>query len=265
MHRAGFTRHQVDGIAFYTCDAFDRIPDLRHAFSTRCGELNLGMVPWDAKDRVEHNRFRLLSALGIPKQTLTTLSQIHSSQCHIINKSIAQWDTRIQGDALATSLPGVTVGVLVADCFPVLIAEQKIGAIAAVHAGWRGTLGNIVLKTLEAMERELGLHPRDALVAVGPGIRSCCLEVGSEVDAAFRAEFPETPISVPHGHKFLLDLPLALTAQISKAGVPSSQIFDLGLCTRCHPDCFFSYRAEGKLAGRQMGLLTRICASALSA
>jgi YfiH family protein len=269
MQTNGFIQRQAAGIPYYACTALEQDSGLRHAFSTRCGgvspapegALNLGHVPWDSRANVEENRRRFLSALSLAPDCLTTVAQIHSAEFHIIKTTADQWNPNTRGDALVTAEQGVALAVQVADCFPVLISDPHTGAIAAVHAGWRGTLARILRRTLEGMQRSLGVDPDNVIVAYGPGIRSCCLEVGSEVTSMYEAEFPGHRLCVPHPdrpEKHLLDLPQALNIQLSEAGVPLANVFDLGLCTRCHPEEFFSYRAEGRRAGRMMGLICKI-------
>jgi YfiH family protein len=269
MNIPGFRLRETAGIRYYTCDAFDQAPGLRHGFSTRSGGvsgnstsmLNLGPTAWDVQANVLENRRRFLAALDLPHDCLATASQEHSAEFHIINAPIGQWNPQTRGDALATNSKRIALAVQVADCFPVLVFDPQTGSIAAVHAGWRGTLARILQRTLEGMKHCLGMNPADAWVAIGPGIRPCCLEVGPEVASAFEAAFPGARLHSPHSDtrdKYLLDLPRALMMQLSETGVPLQQRFDLGLCTRCHPDEFFSYRAEGNQAGRMMGIIGRI-------
>jgi polyphenol oxidase len=268
MHSSEFVRREAAGVVFYSCTPLEAIPCLRHGFSTRhggistmpAGALNLGHVPWDSPAHVAENRRRFLSALNITPACLATVAQIHAADLHIIKTGADQWDPRTRGDALATAQEEVALAVLVADCFPVLIADPHTGAIAAVHAGWRGTLARIISKTLKAIQHGLGVDPAQVLVAVGPGIRDCCLEVGAEVAASFDAAFPGMHLCIPRPHhpeKFFLDLPRALNLQLGHAGVPQKNVFDLGLCTRCNPAEFFSYRAEGARSGRMMAAIYR--------
>ena len=268
MHINGFDLIESSGIRYYSCAAFEKIPRLRHAFSTRSGgislaseqALNLGDVPWDLPANVEENRRRFLSALGLLPARLATVAQCHSAEFHIIDCPAHQWNPRTRGDALVTAEQGIALAVQVADCFPVLVADPQKGIIAAVHAGWRGSLARILRRILEGMG-QLGADPADVLVAVGPGIRPCCFEVGLEVASAFDAEFPGEHLSHPHPErqdKYLLDLPMALNVQLSEAGVTPQNRWDLGLCTRCNPNEFFSHRAEGSHAGRMMGIICRV-------
>lgn len=268
MDTTGFVRRESAGIFYLSCLALEKLPNLRHAFSMRHGgvslqpegALNLGFVAWDARAHVEENRRRFLAALGLDHERLIIVAQKHSAEFHIIKGALDQWDRHTPGDAMATVEPGAALAVGVADCFPVLIADPASGAIAAVHAGWRGALGRILQRTLEGMRRDLGADLSRAMVAIGPGIRRCCLEVGPEVGSEFEREFPGVPLLAAHpehGGKCLLDLPLALQVQLSEAGVASNNVFDCVQCTRCHPEEFFSYRAEGARTGRMMGIICK--------
>jgi YfiH family protein len=148
--------------------------------------------------------------------------------------------------------------VQTADCLPVLIADRSRKAIAAVHSGWRGTLGRIAAATVGAMQRVCGSDPAQLIVAVGPGIRACCYEVGSDVAESFDKEYPGCGlIQTRPGHqgKYLLDLPKALEIQFHSAGIRPENKFDLGACTRCNVGEFFSYRAEGRRSGRMMAVI----------
>ena len=267
MPEDGFQRREKQGIAYYTCRALDQVPGLSHAFSTRHGgvsplpdkALNLSRVSWDSPQNVEENRRRFFSALALRPETLATLCQTHSSEFHIINGAPHQWNPGTPGDALITRSPGLALAVQLADCFPILAADPVTRAIACVHAGWRGTLGGILPNTLSGMVQHFGCDPLRLLVAIGPGIRSCCMEVGEELAPAFKQAFPGLGILRPHPAnpgKYLLDLPQALKLQAAAAGIPEKSVFDLGMCTRCRPDEFFSYRAEGAHAGRMMAVIT---------
>jgi YfiH family protein len=265
MHTSGFHLNEMSGVRYYSCAALEGIPALRHAFSTRRGgispapeqALNLGYVPWDSPANVTENRRRFLAVLGLSRANLATVAQFHSAEFHIINCPAHQWNPQTRGDALLTARQGIALAVQVADCFPVLLADAKKGIIAAVHAGWRGSLARILRRVIDGMGK-MGADPADILATIGPGIRNCCLEVGPEVSSAFDAAFPEGNLCQPHPErrdKCLLDLPAALQLQLSESDVPQQNRCDLGLCTRCNPEEFFSYRAEGSHAGRMMGII----------
>jgi YfiH family protein len=265
----GFVRRDVGGIPYYSCVALERLARVRHAFSTRLGGvatdrgnlLNLSVTSWDTPERVDENRRRFLSALGLGSARLATLSQVHSDRLHIIEDTGGQWNRRREGDALATRLADVALAVLVADCFPILIADPDSGAVAAVHSGWRGTAHRVLSKTIGGLRAAFGSEPPRLLAAVGPGIRSCCFEVGAEVAGLFEEAFPGSNLDrrcAGRAGKYLLDLPGALAIQCAESGLDPERIFDLGACTRCNPQEFFSYRAEGQGAGRMMALIARL-------
>jgi len=177
---------------------------------------------------------------------------------YIINRADGQWN-RQEGDAIATQLPGLALGVQVADCLPVLLADPVTQSVAAIHSGWRGTLSGVAVKAVEAMQAEFRCDPANLLAAVGPGIRNCCFEVGSEVAARFEKEFGNSraqPI-IGQPDKFLLDLAGALDIQFRRAGMKPENCFDLSLCTRCNANEFFSYRGEGSGTGRMMAVIGR--------
>jgi len=262
MQMSAFVLRHIQGISYYSCRAFDELPGLRHGFSTRLGEgsLNLGYTSWDSDERVSGNRQRFLSALQLHEANLVTLHQIHSNCVHIIKDMPGRWN-QPEGDALVTQVEGIALAVQTADCLPVLIADPERKVVAAVHSGWRGTLGRLGATTIEEMQRVYGSDSAQLLVAVGPGIRACCYEVGPDVAEAFEQKYPQCCLSRPmpgRKEKYLLDLPKALEAQFETAGIRSQNRFDLGICTRCNRHEFFSYRAEGPLSGRMMAVIARM-------
>lgn len=269
MSTSDFTRREENGIPIYACRALEELPFVRHGFSTRIGGvsagdaglLNLSRVPWDQPALVDENRRRFLNAVGLHGTHLVTISQVHSDRIHIIENNSGQWNASAAGDALVGRLAGTALAVQVADCFPILVADPSTQAIAAIHAGWRGTRSRILAKTVAAMKRSLGSEPANLRVAIGAGIRACCFEVGAEVVAQFHQEYPTGALASRHPlheGKFLLDLPAALHYQAEEAGIKSDTVFDLGLCTWCNSEEFFSYRREGDRSGRMMGLIGRI-------
>jgi len=148
------------------------------------------------------------------------------------------------GDALVTNQPGLVVSIRTADCYPILLADARNRAVAAIHAGWRGTAAQIVLKTLEKMEAEFGTEPRDVVAAIGPGIGVRCYEVGEDVSRQFGFT-----------GKTHLDLGSENRKQLESAGVPAQNIEALGVCTFCDAERFFSYRREKEKAGRMTSFI----------
>ena len=182
------------------------------------------------------------------------------------------------GDALVTNVQNLLLSVQTADCVPVLLVDPKQRAVAAIHAGWRGTLARIAQKAVGRMIQEYGSKPSHLLAAIGPSIGPCCYEVGVELVTRFTAQFadaagyfdePRTgdepnPIQwlnmKPPGHQpppknVHLDLRKANVSQLRSAGLRAGNIYVSDLCTACHTDLFFSYRKEGPVSGRLLGAL----------
>jgi YfiH family protein len=164
-------------------------------------------------------------------------------------------------DMAMTDDPDVAIVVKVADCVPLLVADLRTGAVAAVHAGWRGTAAGIVKRAVASMSTEFGSRPEDLVVAIGPSIGPCCYQVGEQVLEAFRAQGASDGQIVQwfrpedSGQHYRLDLAGANRAQLVAAGVLPANIDPCGLCTSCHPAVFHSYRRDGPSAGRLAGVI----------
>lgn len=262
MDETAFALRTTGDISLYSCLAFEQIPGLRHGFTMRRREsairgaenFNLGHTAGDSDGRVDENRRLLLSSLNLGNTLLATLRQIHSCRIHIIEEVPGKWNP-LSGDALATAMRGVALAVQTADCVPLLVADPGSGVIAAVHSGWRGTLQEIAFHTVRLMQSAFGSDPAGFRVALGPCIRSCCYEVGKEVYDPFLRKHGGLLKSAPKHGKYFLDLPGIIGEQLREAGVSPDQIYDLGLCTCCKTDTFFSYRAEGENSGRLMAVI----------
>ena len=254
----------------------------------RKGDLNLGFTKEDARAAVERNRAAFLAALGAtsprasrarkqPFWPVVTLRQIHSDLIHCIHE-LPQLS--LIGDGLITRTPGLLIAIQTADCLPVILVDVKTHAVGVFHAGWRGTLKRIVEKGVGQMFRCFGTRPRDISAAIGPGVQGCCYQVGEVVRTKFRSQFAyadklfrEVKESDPvrekypllflsarapgHGElppQIFLDLVEANRQQLLAAGVPKKNIESSPLCTSCHPELLFSYRAERGKTGRLMGV-----------
>jgi purine-nucleoside/S-methyl-5'-thioadenosine phosphorylase / adenosine deaminase len=240
MNLSSFERLTTGATTYYRCRAFAGLPGVRHGFSTRAA--------------LDHATF--IADVGLDPTRLVPLSQFHSDRFHIIMESASPAEPPLRGDALVST--GRPIAVRVSDCFPILIADPDRRCVAAVHAGWRGTLSRVLAKTICGMSDTLGSKPSRLLIAIGPAIRSCCFEVGPEVADAFAREYPHIPMGRPHPErpdKTLLDLRAALEVQLDALGVSRSNVFDLEACTACRTDVFFSYRKERDQAGRMMAVI----------
>jgi len=153
-------------------------------------------------------------------------------------------------DSVITALKGTFIGVQVADCVPMLLHDPARGAIAAVHAGWRGTAQGILKRTVRAMAEEFGTRPADLLLAVGPAIRGGCYEVGPEVLEAVAAATGEGQFHTHLEGRLCLDLPAANRLQALSEGLREENVWVSEECTSCLPDRFHSYR-HGQSGGRR--------------
>lgn len=265
-----------------------KIDWLVHGFSTRPGgasvvggkpALNLGFTEWDPREHVLANRAKFAAAVGAREMPLVALRQFHSDAIHVADAPPCEAPN---ADALITNTPGFLLAVQTADCVPILLADMRRRVVAAIHAGWRGTLARLAVKTLGRMNMEFGTRPRDVVAALGPAIGQSCYEVGPEVAQAFAAQFPaaadwfdgpfeqlahgEEPLwlpwltMMPPGHvppppRVQLDLRASNRWQLIDAGVPEKQIAVSDLCTACRTDLLFSYRGEGAKTGRLMAVI----------
>lgn len=176
-----------------------------------------------------------------PDQTaMARLQQIHSAATFVARES----GSIGEGDALVSTSPSVAVSIRTADCFPILLVDAQTRAIAAIHAGWRGTAAGVVRTSLERMRREFGTDPGNVYAAIGPGIGQCCYEVGVEVARQF---------GMPQAGK--LDLAVENRNQLIAAGLAPGRIELVGGCTFCHPAQFFSWRRDRDRAGRMVSFI----------
>jgi YfiH family protein len=266
LKRAGFGWRETGGVRALVCEPLGR-DGFTNGFSTRVGgvspfpqdALNLAGFTDDAAENIYENRRRFLK-LFEHDWTLTACWQEHGTDVRIVkDQEDARCDTE-RCDALITDERAILLGIKTADCVPVLLGDTRTGASAAIHAGWRGTLASIVMRTLERMSERFETRAADVRAAIGPAARSCCYEVGSEVVEAFRARFPASDklfIPTRAGHA-RIDLHRANRDQLIAAGVPAEAIHTAPLCTMCRTDLFFSYRREKSIYGRTGRLMSVI-------
>jgi len=230
------------------CAALD--PVAPHLFSTRQLELSSGTHAAD-----------LTTAVGASR--LVQVNQVHG-RAHVVVRAGDRpaAGERPAADILVSNAPEAAVAVRAADCVPILMADRATGAVAAVHAGWRGTCAGAAGAAVSVLRDEFGTRPDDLVAAIGPSIGVCCYEVGAELVDAFAAVgharhlidrwFTSTP--PPRGSRernpLRLDVAGANRDQLILAGLPETQVHVAGLCTAMHLDVLTSYRAEREKAGR---------------
>ncbi len=230
-----------------------------HGFSTRQGgvstgryaSLNVGARWGDTEGNVQENRRRLASDGGFALQQLICARQVHGATLLRIDGRSAEELANREADALIATDPGRAVGVYTADCVPLLMADGR-GRVAAVHAGWRGTVARIAVAALEGL-LEIGAHKRDFRVALGPAIGPCCFEVGEEVAAQFEhlpGAVARSPSARPH-----VDLRRANLELLLGAGLSREQIDLAAPCTMCERERFFSFRRDGGQIGQMLSFI----------
>lgn len=225
---------------------------------------NINRYCGDSEAHVAMNRRALCQQLAISDERLVMPHQTHET--HVLridqtffNMTAAERQVALEGiDALTTDMRCVCVGVSTADCIPVLLYDSEHHAVAAIHAGWRGTVQRIVMKAVETMTAQYGTRPEQLLAQIGPGISMQSFEVGDEVYETFRnAGFDMLPISrrypvanSPQTEKWHIDLPACNRLQLLEAGVVSAAVSVSPICTFVNPDTFFSARRLGIQSGR---------------
>lgn len=285
------TTRSPQGVEWVAVPAWQKFDWLWHGFSTRRGgvsqayaregvpgELNLGFTSEDDRKNVLRNRALLANAIsGNAATPIVTLRQIHSS----VVVHAGSDATTCKGDGLMTDQPGLLIGIQTADCVPVLVADRKRKAVAAFHAGWRGTVKRIVETGIGRMRAQFGSRPEDLVAAIGPSIGPCCYAVGEEVQSEFESQFAyahelfhevydtnpvrtkypmlfltqRAPGHSPIGPSLHLDLAEANRRQLLDAGLKPKAIQMVGGCTSCQPEMFFSHRASSGHCGRMLSVI----------
>lgn len=264
-----FYWRERDGVRALVCQPLEAAGFV-NGFSTRLGgvsqfpsgDLNLAGFNEDSAENIYENRRRFLSLFD-GDRTLATVWQVHGDAIKTVQTVDDIGNSEDQADAVISNIRGILAGVKTADCVPVLVGDPVTGAFAAIHAGWRGTVQSIVLKTVTQLTAVFGSRPEDMISAIGPAACGRKYEIGQDVIDAFAADNPAsekyfTPTREGHA---LVDLHQANSDQLSFAGVTISNIHVSRLCTIERNDLFFSYRVEkhkfGK-TGRLMSVIGRL-------
>ena len=227
--------------------------------STRAGgisnghyaSLNLGSNSGDTPENVTENTRRLCSAAGIDPCQMVSSSQVHGTE--ILH---AKKPGRYAGyDAFITASKNLFLSVFTADCYPVLLYDPCHQAVGAVHAGWKGSAGMIVVKTIEAMQRSFDSRAEECLAFIGTGISGEAYEVGTDVAGQFPPDSYQPSPSFPEEEKYLLDLALVNYRQLLAAGIPAANIERSPFCSYRNSNIFFSYRRDHGTTGRMLSLI----------
>ncbi|GAB3498090.1 peptidoglycan editing factor PgeF [Spirosoma knui] len=235
---------------------FRQFDQLTAAESTRHGgvspapftSLNLGINTDDDPAHVDENRQRFFGAIGAEDALFASAHQVHGTDVLYTTEP-----GRYEGyDALITDKPGLLVGVTVADCVPILIYDAANRAVGAIHAGWRGTVGGIVTKTLEAMQQQFGTLAESCYAYVGTCIDEASFEIGPEVAEQFGPDFTRTD---PYSQKTCANLKAANASLLLDFGIPSAQIAVSAYSTVLNNQDYFSYRAERGQTGRMLAVI----------
>lgn len=197
-------------------------------------------------------------SLGVARERLLLVKQVHGTAVAIATREDTAGWQRPEADAIITDDSEVAIGVLVADCAPILLWDPVKKVAAAVHAGWRGAAAGIAVSAVNALKTTFGSRPADLVAAIGPCLGRCCGEVGPEVLAAFESAFPSAADRwfIPGAaDRSFLDLERANREQLEISGVDPSRVFASGLCTKTNAARFHSYRADRAAAGRMLGAI----------
>ncbi len=232
------------------------------------GEFNINPYCGDDPTAVAANRKALEQELGILDENLLMPHQVHGVKCLTVTTDVLSTTEEERArlldgvDGIMTDISGVCIGVSTADCIPILLYDEPHHAVAAVHAGWRGTVQRIALAAIEKMRLAYDTRPQDLVAVIGPGISLENFEVGQEVYDEFEKQrfdmsliakrFPtrSTAVDGGAGWKWHIDLPLCNQLQLESAGVPHSNIIQSGICTYDRCADYFSARRLGQASGR---------------
>ncbi len=270
MQSKTLTVHDANGVVYYTFPAFDAVPFVRHGFSTRLGgvskgiyaSMNLSYTRGDDDTAVHENFNRFCAAVGVKRENAVLSAQEHHTV--IYNATAADRGrgvTKERGytdiDGLLTDEPQVVLFTQYADCVPLFFADPVRRVVGTSHAGWRGTAAGIGAVTVERMVKDYGCRREDILAGIAPSIGPCCFEVDGPVITAFQKlpfydEGCYQPIGDDKAHINLWEVNRRTLVQ---AGVQPSHITVTDLCTKCHPDVFWSHRVTGGNRGSLAGCI----------
>lgn len=231
-----------NNLVFLMFENLGRFPELAHGVFTRHGGngsgpfsgLNVGRRVGDDEETVLRNRDAVFQCFG--NGPLEYLHQIHGTDIVIFDGSGTSYDPPLQADGAVTAAPNRNLVIQVADCQPVMLYDPEHRAIANLHAGWRGSIGNIIAAGIENMKNRFGTDPRQLVAGIGPSLGPCCAEFIN-----YKDEIPDTFWKYKDGQDRFNFWQISQD-QLTVAGVPPENIEQAGICTKCNPHLLFSYR-----------------------
>lgn len=250
-----FIEKNINGVTFVCAD--DLGSGVSHGFSTRLGgvsegiydSLNLGLSRGDDRSAVEENFRRFCAAVGADRERMVLSAQVHGDAVRCCTAADAGYgltrDIPYEADGLATDVPGLTLAVFSADCLPILIHDPVRRAVAAVHAGWRGTALGIAERACEKLRDCYGSDPGDLRAAIGPGISACCFETDADVPNAMTAALGKAalPFIFSEGNgRFRVDLKGLNAYRLERFGLSRENIAISPDCTACRSEKYWSHR-----------------------
>lgn len=271
--------HEQDGVQWLSSRKLDGLPGIRHAIATRHGGVSTGMYrslnfsvsQGDDPQNVKQNFIRFGKAIGIPASEMVLTQQTHTTNLRYCTEQdcgkgvLRERDYR-DIDGLYTDRAHVALVISFADCVPVFLADPVHHVIAAVHSGWRGTVGRISTEMVSVMTDRFGTDPADITALIGPSICADCYEVDEPVIQRFREVYPESnweeifyQTEEQQGSEhYQLDLWQANRLNLEAAGVTTEHIEMTNLCTCCNPQMIFSHRATGGRRGVTVGVIEMV-------
>lgn len=265
--------NQKDGVVYYTFPAFDGLPFIRHGFSTRLGgvsrgdfqSMNLSFTRGDCPSHVSENFRRFCAAIGVDACNVVISAQQHNTRIYNAAESdrgrgVTRERVYTDIDGLITDRPDVVLCTQYADCVPLFFVDPVRRVVATSHAGWKGTAARIAAVTVDRMCADYGCRGGDILVGIALSIGRCCFEVDSPVYEIFAKmdEFDESCFVAKPVGKYNIDLWEINRRTLLKSGILPQNITVTDLCTRCHPDVFWSHRAAGDRRGSLAALIGRV-------
>lgn len=248
-----------NGVGFLTFKELEKYNFINHAFSTRLGGvssgnfayLNLNEKNGDKYENVQENIKRFCNSVNFLKDSICFLKQEHGAKVKVVTKENLKKIENFDGSI--TNVKGIVLATMHADCTPIFFVDKNTKSIGIAHAGWRGTIKNIVKEVINSMSNQYGSHKHDIVCYIGPCIKSCCFEVKKDVSNLFE-QIDKNLIDI-RNNKIFIDMVKCNERNLINEGVRKENIYVSDLCTKCNHDLLFSYRAQGIVHGTMSAMI----------